>query len=165
VINNTSFYGGIMIIREYELFDGFDNRVIDELMSVTTTHEFAPGEMLFRQGDKADGFYILQKGSVELGVSGIKGVVYLADKIGETIGWSSVAGRDTYSAAAICREPTRVVKFDKAGLDVILRSNPQIGLLFYKRLAGAIGERLIECHHRMARLYEREGINNPGCCR
>jgi CRP-like cAMP-binding protein len=143
-----------MIIREYELFDGFDNQAIEEVMGATATENYEAGHVLFRQGDPADGFYVLEKGSIQLSVSGVEGAVYIASKIGETIGWSSVAGRDTYSAEAVCQETTRVVRFDKAGLEEVLRSNPAVGLRFYRGLAMSVGGRLVECHNKLIGMQE-----------
>jgi len=50
-----------------------------------------------------------------------------------------------------------LIRLDKEKLDVVLRRYPAYGLLFYKRLAGVVGERLILCHQKMASLLKKTG--------
>ncbi len=142
-----------MIIREFDLFQGFENDVVEEIMTAASTVTLKKGEAMFNHDDPADGFYVLNSGAVELVVPDTRYAPYVARSIGEIVGWSSMAGRETYSAGAVCLDDTRVIKFDKQKLDTVLRRHPAVGLLFYKRLCRAVGERLIECHHTMVKMH------------
>lgn len=53
--------GAFMIIREVDLFEGFYGEVEEELADAFETISYRKGEMLFRQGDPAESFYILRK--------------------------------------------------------------------------------------------------------
>ena len=141
-----------MIIREYDLFQGFENHIVEEIMSAASTAAFKKGEAMFNHNDPADGFYVLENGAVELVVPGARSAPYVARSPGEIVGWSAMAGRKTYSAGAICLEDTQVIRFDKQRLDTVLRSHSTVGLQFYKRLCRAVGERLIECHQTLIRI-------------
>ncbi len=139
-----------MIIREADLFHGMSEEVVDELIKVMTVESYQAGDVVFKEGDPADSFYIIEKGALNLNVAAAGGVMHVAKRPGEAVGWSSLAGREVYSASVECIEPTRLIRINKDKLDVVLRRYPASGLLFYKRLAGVIGERLIQCHSALA---------------
>jgi CRP-like cAMP-binding protein len=70
-------------------------------------------------------------------------VVHTVSRPGEAFGWSSLVGRDIYSASAECVQPTKLLKIDREDFQEILEKDPINGLSFFRRLAGALGERLI----------------------
>jgi len=72
--------------------------------------------------------------------------VYTVSKAGEAFGWSSVAGRDVYSASAECSEPATLLRIDRNKLGSLLEKYPDCGMLFYKKLSEILGERLIGCY-------------------
>jgi CRP-like cAMP-binding protein len=73
-------------------------------------------------------------------------VVYHARHPGEVIGWSSLVGRDTFSASAQCLEPTQLLHFDRDRFLNILQKNPANEALLYRRLAEMLGNRLLELY-------------------
>ena len=73
-------------------------------------------------------------------------MVHTVDHAGEAFGWSSLIDRDVYSASAECRKDTILQKFDKRTLQKVLEEDPQNGMIFYKRLAGTIGYRLLNSY-------------------
>ena len=81
---------------------------------------------------------------------------------GEAFGWSSLVDRDTYTASAECLEPTRLIKIDKESLETIFRKDPMSGLIFYKRLAGIIGQRLVHSYNTILAEYKEEGQPSYG---
>lgn len=48
----------------FALFSGHDHPVVSEALAGSESRSFPPGAIVFRQGDTADGFYILTSGSV-----------------------------------------------------------------------------------------------------
>jgi len=62
---------------------------------------------------------------------------------GEAFGWSSLIERDVYSASGECKQETILQKFDSRTLLNFLEEDPVNGLIFIKRLAGLIGNRLL----------------------
>lgn len=141
-----------MIIREVELFAGMSDEVVDEVTKMMVSLTKQAGESLFEQGDPADDLYILESGRLELKMPGAAKPTIVARSPGEAVGWSSLAGREKYSAGVTCAEDCRLLKLNKADLDVILRRYPLYGMLFYKRLAGVVGERLIMCHQALVQV-------------
>jgi hypothetical protein len=73
-------------------------------------------------------------------------MVHTVDRGGEVFGWSSIVGRDAYSASAECVAPTRLLKCDQKEMPKVLEKELPHGFIFIKRLAGALGERLINSY-------------------
>ncbi len=143
-----------MIIREIDLFEGMNEEIEQELAKVMEGKSYNSGEVIIKEGAAADNFYILQTGALNVKVAGAKQTTHVAIRPGEAVGWSSLAGRETYTASVECAEPSKLVKINKDKLDQVLRRYPGAGLLFYKRLAGLVGDRLIKCYQVMVKLQE-----------
>ena len=75
-------------------------------------------------------------------------MVHTVDHAGEAFGWSSLIDRDVYSASAECRKDTILQKFDRRTLQKIIEEDSPNGIIFFKRLAGTIGYRLL-CSYKM----------------
>ncbi len=143
-----------MIIREIDLFEGMNEEIEQELAKVMEGESYNSGEVIIKEGAAADNFYILQTGALNVKVAGARQTTHVAIRPGEAVGWSSLAGRETYTASVECAEPSKLVKINKDKLDQVLRRYPGAGLLFYKRLAGLVGDRLIKCYQVMVKLQE-----------
>ena len=104
------------------------------------------GKRLFEAGDPAGHFYVLLSGCVRLSLSEKGPVVYHARDPGEVIGWSSLVGRDVYSAEAQCTEPAELLRFESKSFLAILRKNPANEARLYRRLAEMLGNRLLELY-------------------
>ena len=116
-------------------------------ISQMISHE--KGDMLFRENDPAQYFYVLLNGRVKLGVGESEEMVYDVRKNGEAFGWSSLIGRDDYSASAECIEPAKLLKTDSKKLQKILEADPANGIIFLKQLAATLGNRLIESYKKI----------------
>jgi len=143
-----------MIIREIDLFEGMNEEIEQELAKVMEGESYNSGEVIIKEGAAADNFYMLQTGALNVKVAGARQTTHVAIRPGEAVGWSSLAGRETYAASVECAEPSKLVKINKDKLDQVLRRYPGAGLLFYKRLAGLVGDRLIKCYQVMVKLQE-----------
>jgi CRP-like cAMP-binding protein len=143
-----------MIIREIDLFEGMNEEIEQELAKVMEGESYNSGEVIIKEGAAADNFYMLQAGALNVKVAGARQTTHVAIRPGEAVGWSSLAGRETYTASVECAEPSKLVKINKDKLDQVLRRYPGAGLLFYKRLAGLVGDRLIKCYQVMVKLQE-----------
>jgi len=143
-----------MIIREIDLFEGMSEEIEQELAKVMEGESYSSGEVIIKEGAAADNFYVLQAGALNVKLAGARQTTHVAIRPGEAVGWSSLAGRETYTASVECAEPSKLVKINKDKLDQVLRRYPGAGLLFYKRLAGLVGDRLIKCYQVMVKLQE-----------
>lgn len=132
-----------MYIQQSDLFWGMNRDFVKQIMGFAEKESYEAKAFLFHAGDPAAYFYILIKGRVKLVIGDAGPVVYIVDHAGEAFGWSSLIGRDVYSASGQCLEPTTLQKFDRRKVQMIIEKDPTNGLIFFKRLAALIGNRLL----------------------
>ena len=143
-----------MIIREIDLFEGMSDEVVEELTKVMEMESFETGQVVFSLGDPADYFYILEEGALKLTGAGAGWTTHVAKVPGEAVGWSSVAGRDVYTATVECIEGAKLVKINRQAMDEVLSRHPASGLVLYRRLARLVGDRLIQCYEMLSCLQK-----------
>jgi len=115
-------------------------------MEISEKISLNEGDTLFNAGDPAHHFYVLVKGRVELSLGKTGPVVYMARNPGEVIGWSSLVGRNVFSASAKCRKSAKLLKLDRDRFLEMLQKNAANEALLFKRLAEMLGNRLLELY-------------------
>jgi CRP-like cAMP-binding protein len=135
-----------MVFKMGDFILGMGKEFTLEAMEISKKLTMDEGETLFDAGEPADHFYVLVKGRVELSLGKTGPVVYVAQHPGEVIGWSSLVGRNSFSASAQCLESAKLVKFDRGSFMEILQRNPNNEALLFKRLAKMLGNRLLELY-------------------
>lgn len=151
-----------MIIQESEVFKGLSPEVTNEIAENMIEEFYGKGSFIFKDTYLAEHFYILEEGEIRLSVGKRGRITHLISNPGETLGWSSLVGRDTYTASAECLAPSKVIKIEKENLNKVFEKNPASGVLFFKRLAGIIGERLTNSYSALLSAYEGEGPPSYG---
>ena len=132
-----------MHFKQGDLFWGMSKSFVQEAMDTSEKLSFDDGESLFQEGDRADHFFILLKGRVLLRRGKEGSTIHMARHSGELIGWSTLTGRDTFSASAICQEPTSLLKFERDRFLASLEKDSNNAAILYKRLAETLGNRLL----------------------
>ena len=136
-----------MFIEQADLLKGVGRRFIKKFVKIMVDESHLQGTFLFKEGDTADNFYVLEEGRVKLSIGEEGHITHIVSKRGEAFGWSTLVDRDVYTASAKCSAPTKVLKIPKEEMNRILDNNPADGLIFFKRLAGTMGERLISAYN------------------
>ena len=135
-----------MLIDQTDLGRGMSWEFTNELYAVTTTESFSEGDFLFREGDYAKYFYVLLEGRIRLSMGKNGKVVYIVGRPGEAFGWSSLVGREVYSASAECVLASKCFRIDREAFNRVLEKKTADGVIFFRRLAGILGERLINIY-------------------
>jgi CRP-like cAMP-binding protein len=135
-----------MLIDQGELLWGMDFLFTRDFMAVSAKVHFEKGTVLFREGEKSEYFFTLVDGRVGLTIGEPAMEIYILDKAGESFGWSSLVDRNYYSASAVCLEPSNLLQFEKNDLNEFLLKHVDSALIFYKRLSGMLGNRLVQCY-------------------
>ena len=135
-----------MYLKMGDFISGMGKAFALEAMEISEKMSSSEGDILFHAGDPADFFYVLIKGQVQLSITKAGPVVYVARHPGEVIGWSSLVGRDDYTATAECTETANLLKFDRQSFLKLLEKNPANEALLFKRLAQMLGNRLLELY-------------------
>jgi CRP-like cAMP-binding protein len=139
-----------MFVKQSELFWNLGHGFVKEVIEKSDRESVGRGYILFFEGQPATHFYTLIKGSVRLRVGGSGRDVFVLNHTGESFGWSSLVGRERYSATAECLAPTSVIRVHYEDFEQICEKYPLDGRIFMKRLAGLLGQRLIRSYEMMA---------------
>lgn len=151
-----------MYVKQADFFWGTSQIFVNEVMKISKKESWEKGYFLFHEGNPANRFYILLKGRVRLSIGKAGQVVYIVSHAGEAFGWSSLIGRNSYSASAECREPVELITFDREKFQKILKKDPANGLLFFQGLAATIGNRLLQTYKMISETAQYEEMLSLG---
>ena len=149
-----------MKIDQGDLLWGMSMIFVHEFMNITNKEFYEKRDFIFREGNKADYFYTLIEGHVKLSIGDAGQEVYIVTRAGEAFGWSSLLDRNYYSASAECIVPSAVLKVERGELNKLLEKNPEYGFIFYKKLSGMLGSRLVQCYRLVYSGYYPEASSN-----
>ncbi len=135
-----------MFLPKIDVFKDLRQEAINDISEIAFKESHDEGEVLYAQGDPANCFYILVHGKVALKIGNKAEIVYVVERLGETFGWDSVVGLDSYVAEARCVDRTDLLKIERRRLDEVFDKHERSGRKFYRRLAGALGQKLIDLH-------------------
>jgi len=144
-----------MAFKKTYLFEGLNEDFVEQVSQSLVEETFEEGSFVFRQGDPAKNLYFLIEGRVRATVGAHGSVTKILSRPGEAFGWSSLVGRGTYTASVRCLTATRVRVVSGRKMNDLLEKDPAVGLVFYRRLARFIRERLIDSY-RVLLTYDSE---------
>jgi CRP/FNR family transcriptional regulator, dissimilatory nitrate respiration regulator len=127
-------------LRSCQLFMGLPAADISAIASFVIQKHFDKGEYLFREGDRSEGFYIVQKGAINVhrvGSGGKEQVIHLFRPI-ESFAEATLATEAGYPADARATEPTTVLLVPKTDFVDLLRKRPELSL----RMLGSMSQHL-----------------------
>jgi CRP-like cAMP-binding protein len=139
-----------MYLKQSDLFFGLGHNFLKETMTIAEKVPFEDGECIFCEGDSANCFYILIKGKVSLILGDPGRVVHTTSGVGELFGCACLLGQDNYFITAQCDEPSVLLRLDLRMMNRIMKNDVENSILFYKNLAGALGNRLRQVYDAFA---------------
>ena len=149
-VNQPVNGGYAMRLKQADLFWGLSPNLLKAIMDVATRHAFAAGTFVYQRDDPADFLYILMQGEVRLRFGDEGTVVFTIATLGEVFGWSSLIGRDRHTLSAFCSQPATVLKFERRRLTALIEKDPDSGVIFYRQLSQALGNRLLQIYDTVA---------------
>jgi CRP-like cAMP-binding protein len=151
-----------MYLKQKDIFRAMNTAFVKRIMNVSTTESFEKKDILFQQGDPAKHFYILLKGRLKLTIGETGQSVYIVSHAGEAFGWSSLIDGKIYTASAECMTPVKLLRFDREKVLKITEEDPANGLVFFKRLAGILGNRLLHSYTMISTALQTEESSSFG---
>jgi CRP/FNR family transcriptional regulator len=127
-------------LRGCQLFMGLPLEDLEKIAELTVSKSLEKDEYLFRESDPAVGFYVVQRGAVNVHrvTTGGKEQVIHVFRAGESFAEVAVASPTGYPADARALEPTQVFLVQKAGILALLKRQPQLAL----RMLGSMSSHL-----------------------
>src|SRR6185369_7534787 len=117
-------------LRGCQLFPGLAPGDLNNIAAITVIKTLDSGDYLFRQGDTVHGFYIVQKGSINVHrVNGVgKEQVIHVFRAGESLAEAALVTDTGYPADARAVESSQVLQVQKSGFVALLRRQPELAL-------------------------------------
>jgi CRP/FNR family transcriptional regulator len=127
-------------LRSCQLFVGLPAADIAAVASFALTKYLAKGDYLFREGDPAQGFYIVQRGAINVhrvSAAGKEQVIHVFRPV-ESFAEGALASEVGYPADARATEASTVVLVPKRDFIALFRSRPELAL----RMLGSMSQHL-----------------------
>lgn len=151
-----------MYLKQSDLFWELNHEFVKAVMNRSVKQKYETGHFLFHEGDATRYFYVLIKGRIRLVLGDSGRVVHTVSHAGECFGWSALLDRKGYSASAECRAPSELILIDAHWFTRTIDEDPVSGMRFMKRLAGMIGNRLIENYQVVSSLHAAQTAHSFG---
>jgi SulP family sulfate permease len=135
----------VLAFSEIDFLAGIEQPDLDRLSEILTRREFAPGEMICREGDEGDRMWLLTKGSVSVRLklaNGQEDIRIASLARGTTIGEMSLIESTRRSASIVADEQVVCYELLSAGFAKMLADHPAIATKLLSNLARELSRRL-----------------------
>jgi CRP/FNR family transcriptional regulator, dissimilatory nitrate respiration regulator len=127
-------------LRTCRLFTGLPLPDLENIAEITLVKSLEKGEYLFHEGDPARGFYVVQRGAVNVhrvSAAGKEQIIHIF-RTGDSFAEVALASATGYPADARALEPTQILLVQKDGILALLRRRPELAL----RMLGSMSSHL-----------------------
>ncbi|MGN6553677.1 MAG: Crp/Fnr family transcriptional regulator [Verrucomicrobiota bacterium] len=127
-------------LRSCQLFTGLPLQDLENIAAVTVVKALDKGDYLFHEGDPAVGFYIVQRGAVNVhrvSAAGKEQIIHVF-RTGDSFAEVALASEKGYPADARALEASQVLLVQKAGILALLQRQPELAL----RMLGSMSSHL-----------------------
>lgn len=126
---------------------------ISRLLGVVDIVSVASGDFLFKEKDKADGFYIVRSGELQI----IHGdIIYETIRAGDIVGEMAVVDETTRSASVLARTRAELVAVDSLGFLALVKDDPVFALTVMRVMSRRL--------RKMNRRYETAQTTHLAAC-
>ena len=156
-MNATADKSLATLIGEQELFKGLAPRYLDLLAEAAMLKEFANGEVIFREGDPANRFYLILNGEVALESATRERAPIVLQTIGanDVLGWSWLFPPYYWHFDARAVSPTRAIFFYGTWLRENCERDHDFGYEMLKRMSAVLIQRLQATRKKLAEVEEK----------
>lgn len=117
-------------LRQSRMFADLSSENLEAVAGVCSLKSLDKGEMLFREGDKAEGFYVLQTGAIsvfKLTPDGREQIICVFSPP-ESFAEVTLATVEAYPANAVALENSKIVLVQRAGFRKLICRKPELSL-------------------------------------
>lgn len=145
-------------LKEVNLFEGMDNKVINQIFRLGLVQNFKKGDFVIREGLHGGNLHILINGKAEVVKGGLKGKGQLLAKLkrGSVFGEMSVFDGAPYSASVRALEDCDIHIIRGSDFENFLQSNPRAAYGIFRTLLSSISNRLRRTNLALSVLENRK---------
>ncbi len=138
-------------LAEQPFFSGLSDEVLQYLSERAHEREIGKGDVLFRQGDPANSFYLLISGEVLIEIPAISGPSLEIQRLGrgKILGWSWLIPPYKWTFQARAEQDTKLLEFDGAAILAHCEEDPVFGYAVLKKFSALMSDRLEAARRKM----------------
>ncbi len=142
--------------REHSVFSDLKNNELQHFSEKKQSEIYKKGQVVFNEGEHANGIYCIHKGKVKvykLGDEGREQIVRLV-KGGDVLGYRALLSGETFNAYAEALEESIICFIPKSHLFDNMEQNPELSMRFMRLLCGDLKgaeERLVKLAQKKVR--------------
>jgi CRP-like cAMP-binding protein len=141
------------ILKQHSFFKDLPQKYIDFMLGCTTHVVFKAGEVILKEGESADKFYLIRSGKVAVYIAKPQEIIIETIHENDILGWSWLIPPYRYRFSAKATESVRALALDGKCLREKCEENPDLGYVLLKRLVGVLTERLEATRLRLLDIY------------
>jgi CRP/FNR family cyclic AMP-dependent transcriptional regulator len=145
------------ILAEHPLFSGMEQRHLQILVGCARNVRFESTDVIFREGENANEFYLIRTGKVALQLFADRRgpLTILTLEEGDVLGWSWLSPPYHWKFTACALEPTRAISLDGKCIREKAETDHDLGYELLKRFVQIIEERVRATSLKLLNVYER----------
>ena len=143
------------ILGEHPFFGGMEEPYLQLFVDCASNVRFNAGEMIFREGEEANTFYLIRHGRVALETSAPQRGSVIIETLGEgsVLGWSWMVPPFRWRFDARAMEPIRAIALDGRCLRGRSEEDHDLGYELMKRCAQVMEQRLQAARLQLLDVY------------
>jgi CRP-like cAMP-binding protein len=147
------------VLGEVRFFAGLDAGTLALLAGCASNVGWAAGQALFHEGDAADAFYVLRRGTVAIETFVPARGPFTIETLGagEVVGWSWLFAPHAWRFDGRAVTDVRATAFDGACLRAKCEQDPALGFELMQRFAEVLSARLAATRLRLLDVYGDAG--------
>ena len=135
------------ILKRVELFSGLSNDELKAVADICQERRLHPNEVIARQGEPGDEFYIITTGFVEIVIEGKPEKVIVNLGKGQSVGEMSLIDQGPRSATVrAVSDPTIVQTITQADFEKLCNQDTRIGYVVMHNIAADLSFKLRQRH-------------------
>lgn len=152
------------LLKSVFIFAGLDDALLSQLSKVLKAAEFGEKDVIFKEGQPADAFYIVDAGEVVIS----KALGPGNEKILALLGPGSVFGEMAFfsdsprTAKAAAKKDASLLKLERADFLSFIKQEPQAGLRILSGLLQVSMDRLEQTSRELATIYQTGKVISSG---
>lgn len=141
------------ILKEHPFFKDLKQGYLDFIVGCASNVRFKEGEIILREEEPADKFYLIRDGKVAIYIAQPETITIQTIGKGEILGWSWLVPPYRYRFTARAVEDTRAIALDGRCLRGKCEENHEMGYELMKRLVNIFTQRLEATRIQLLDIY------------
>ena len=150
----------VKYLSTHDFFSGLSEDALKFLCECASTYEIKKGQILFRQGERADKFYVARNGRISVQIPALMGPNLEIQSLGkdQVLGWSWLISPYQWSFQAKAEDDSELLEFNGTAILTRCEKEPKFGYEVLKRFAALMSERLEAARLKMMDDWNPDGF-------